>query len=194
MHQHWTSGYTQSELDAAQERFGLRFPPDLVELFLDRRPLAGYDWRTDDDAIIRALQHPLEGLLFDLEHNDLWWPEWGERPASAAERAEVLTKVIGGAPRLVPLLGHRYIPEQPCASGNPVFSVMQSDTIYYGADLEDYFSREFLFDPLLRPLRADVRRIPFWSDLVDRNPLVSTSTEGGKRPLDRQNGFANPSS
>lgn len=23
-----------------------------------------------------ALEHPLDGLLFDLDHNDLWWPEW----------------------------------------------------------------------------------------------------------------------
>jgi hypothetical protein len=28
----WTSGYTRTELDLAQARFGLRFPPDLAAL------------------------------------------------------------------------------------------------------------------------------------------------------------------
>src|SRR4051812_17002382 len=101
MRQLWTDGYTADELDAAQERYELRFPPDLVALLLDRRPVDGWDWRTDDAGIRRALDHPLGGLLFDLEHNDLWWPEWGEKPPSAGERAEVLTAVVKAAPRLI---------------------------------------------------------------------------------------------
>jgi hypothetical protein len=170
MREQWTAGYTSSELDAAQERYGLRFPPDLIELLLDRRPIAGWDWRTDDSGLRRALEHPLDGLLFDLEHNDLWWPEWGERPASSEERAEVLTAIVKAAPRLIPLIAHRYIPEAPNEAGNPVFSVMQSDVIHYGADLADYFEREF--NPAAwpgKPVRDEVRFIPFWSELVARN-------------------------
>lgn len=161
----WTTGYTRSELDAAQERFNLRFPPDLVELLLDRRPLKGWDWRTDDAGIRRALEHPLEGLLFDVEHNGLWWPEWGEKPASADEQAEVVTAVVNAAPRLIPLIGHRYIPEEPHESGNPVFSVMQSDVIYYGANLAEYFANEFGGTYQV----GSVRPIPFWSEIVERN-------------------------
>jgi len=166
MRELWTDGYTLDELDAAQERYRLRFPPDLVELLLDRRPVEGWDWRTDDAGIRRALEHPLAGLLFDVEHNDLWWAEWGQRPSSAEERAEVLTAVVNAAPRLIPLIAHRYIPEEPLEAGNPVFSVMQSDVIYYGADLAEYFANELgggafhLGDP---------RYIPFWSELVERN-------------------------
>lgn len=170
MRERWTHGYTQSELDTAQERYGLRFPPDLVDLLLDRRPTDGWDWRTDDGGIRRALEHPLDGLLFDLEHNDLWLPEWGDRPASAKERAEVLTAVVEAAPRLIPIIAHRYIPEEPHKAGNPVFSVMQSDVIYYGADLTDYFQREFYPAPFPKePVRGNIRFIPFWSELVERN-------------------------
>lgn len=172
MRQLWTDGYTQGELDAAQERYELRFPPDLIELLLDRRPADGWDWRADDVGIRRALDHPLSGLLFDLEHNELWWPEWGERPPTAEERAEVLTAVVRAAPRLVPVIAHRYIPEEPHEAGNPVFSVMQSDVIYYGADLADYFEREFYPAPWPgKPVRDGVRFIPFWSVLVERNGL-----------------------
>jgi hypothetical protein len=171
MQELWCRGYTRSELDAAQERYGLRFPPDLVDLLLDRRPARGWDWRTDEAGIRWALDHPLDGLLFDLEHNDLWWPEWGERPSTAGERAEILTAIVNAAPRLIPLIAHRYIPEAPREAGNPVFSVMQADAIYYGANLADYFRREFAarvvdLDPV-----GDVRFIPFWSELVARNPL-----------------------
>jgi hypothetical protein len=56
MQERWTSGYTRSELDAAQERYGLRFPPDLVDLFLDRRLINARDWRTDEPGIRRALE------------------------------------------------------------------------------------------------------------------------------------------
>jgi len=81
----WTKGYTQTELDDAQEKFGLVFPPDLVALFRDRRPVDGHLW-TDQVAIRRMLDWPFEGLLFDVEHNHLWWPEWGEKPANPDAR------------------------------------------------------------------------------------------------------------
>ena len=165
MSKNWTNGYTQVELEVAQERYGLRFPPDLVDLLLDRRPVKGWDWRADDAGIRHALKHPLDGLLFDVEHNDLWWPEWGERPTSAEDRAELVTMVVNAAPRLIPLIAHRYIPEEPHEARNPVFSVMQADVIYYGADLAEYFANEFGGTYQI----SAVRRIPFWSDLVERN-------------------------
>jgi|SRR6478609_10210085 len=165
MREEWTTGYTRSELDAAQERFKLRFPPDLVALLLERRPVQGWDWRADDVGIRRALADPLDGLLFDVERNDLWWPEWGEKPALAEERAEVVGAVVRAAPLLIPLIGHRYIPEEPHQAGNPIFSVMQADVIYYGADLAEYFANEF--DGTWKIGRT--RYIPFWSDLVERN-------------------------
>jgi hypothetical protein len=104
MQEHWAPGYAKWELEAAQERHGLRFPPDLVELLLDRRPVHAWDWRSDDDGIRRALRHPLEGLLFDVEHNALWWPEWGDRPATEEARAGVVSAVVQAAPRLIPIL------------------------------------------------------------------------------------------
>lgn len=170
----WLPGYSISELDDAQARYGLTFPPDLLSLLSERRPARGYDWRHDSAEIRRAMRHPLEGLLFDLEHNALWWPEWGNRPNTKDERASVLTSVVAAAPKLIPIMSHRYIPETPSEAGNPIFSVMHSDTIYYGANLEDYFQREFdAFQFVNAPLASSVRHIPFWSDLVNRNPLIS---------------------
>jgi len=163
----WGKGYTQTELDDAQQRFGLVFPPDLVALLRDRRPIDGHVW-TDEAAIRRMLAWPLEGLLFDVENNNLWWPEWGIKPADPDSRAEVLRSVVSRAPKLIPLISHRYLPEEPHEAGNPVFSVYQADVIYYGTDLEDYFEREFL-GFTHRPWPDQIKHIPFWSELVERN-------------------------
>jgi hypothetical protein len=132
-------------------------------LLKDRRPLEGYDWRTDDQAIRQALAWPFEGLLLDIEHG-LWWPHLGERPDTAEKRVEVLRAAIAAAPRLIPILGHRYLPAEPNESGNPVLSVHQHDIIYYGRDLTDYFDREFHRTP--GPF-GSMRRIRFWSDFIE---------------------------
>ena len=58
----WTKGYNQAELASAQHRFGLVFPPDLVALLREKRPVEGHDW-TDDAAIRQALDRPFNGLL-----------------------------------------------------------------------------------------------------------------------------------
>jgi hypothetical protein len=163
----WAEGYTQSELDTAQEKYALVFPPDLIALFLDRRPVLGWDWRSDDSEIREMLERPLRGLLFDVEENGLWWPEWGSRPESAADRELVLRKAVSEAPKLIPLYSHRYIPSEPNETGNPVFSIVQSDVIYYGTDLTDYFEREF--GGHQRPLTGPIKFIRFWSDLEQRS-------------------------
>jgi hypothetical protein len=46
-----------------------------------------------------------------------------------------------------------------------VFSVYQSDIIYYGRDLTDYLNREFR-SPMDRSPIVGVRPVRFWSDLV----------------------------
>jgi hypothetical protein len=162
----WTKGYTQAELDRAQDRFGLVFPPDLVELFRRKRPVEGHDWR-DDRAIRRALDWPLEGLLKSVENGMIWWPEWGKFPSSARAREQVLREVVSRAPKLIPLIAHRYLPEQPHESGNPVFSIFYTDAIYYGANLKDYFEREFQ-PSSNKPWPPKIKYSPFWSDLVER--------------------------
>jgi hypothetical protein len=161
----WAKGYTRGELDDAQEKFNLTFPPDMVALFLERRPVNAWDWRSDEKHIRRMLEWPFQGLLFDVENCGLWWPDWGERPALLGKRAEILRSVLQQSPKLAPLLSHRYIPCEPNEVGNPAFSIYQSDVIYYGVNLADYFEREF-GNAAAAPLPA--KHIRFWSDLVDR--------------------------
>ena len=163
----WTSGYTAAELERAQARFRLTLPSDLIELLRDRRLVGGPDWN-NEEMVRPLLAWPFEGLLFDVEENGLWWTEWGDRPDTAEERAEVLRDVLGRAPRLIPIFSHRYLPATPSHAGNPVLSVYQSDVIHYGADLDDYIDREENGWEC-RPWPEDLREIGFWSELVRRN-------------------------
>lgn len=163
----WTTGYSAHQLANIQSRFDLRFPPDLIELYSQRRPVGTYDWLTDIAEIKRKLTWPLEGLLFDIENNVLWLDAWGERPGDKAARAEIVTAAVAKAPKLIPICGHRYLPETPALAGNPVLSVYQSDIIVYGTNLSDYIDHEFGPGNGPRLHHGPVRKIPFWSQFID---------------------------
>jgi hypothetical protein len=168
------AGYSQSEIEDIQNRWNLRFPPDLVDLMRQRRPLLGdgFDWlKATPEEIQRKLDWPYEGFLFDVRYNDLWWPEWGPKPISGAEQAATLSEVIAKAPKLIPLDSHRYLPEMPFESGNPVFSVWQSDVVYYGENLADWIVCEEKRWGAGRPVDPEnpAKEIPFWSKAVRRN-------------------------
>jgi len=161
----WTEGYSQGELDDAQARYDLVFPPDMIALYRERRPVRGIHWTLDDAAIRRALKWPLEGLWFDVQHNFLWRDAWGAKPADPADQLAVLSDVVAAAPKLIPILGHRYVPQTPREAGNPVFSVYGSEITYYGSDLVNYFDREFI-GAAATPLGGPIRKIRFWSDFT----------------------------
>jgi hypothetical protein len=170
----WAPGFSNSDLERAQERYQLRFPPDLRELLLDRSPVGGYDWSTDDPKIRKMLDWPLDALIWDVD-NGTWWLDWGDRPESSQERLEIVRSVVARAPRLIPVYSHRFIPETPSVSGNPIFSMHGFDTIYYGGNLSEYFANEFGGVHLLNGKNpADhtledtlaLRQIPFWSNLA----------------------------
>jgi hypothetical protein len=90
----------------------------------------------------------------------------GERALSRPKH-ERLGRDRKASPKLVPLVSHRYLPSEPNEAGNPIFSIYQSDVIYYGADLADYFEREF--GNTRTPVVGPARPIRFWSELVPRN-------------------------
>ena len=69
--------------------------------------------------------------------------------------------------KLVPLYAHRFLPAAPAQEPSPVLSVYQTDVIYYGDNLLDYIAHEFELPPRHAAGPGGVRRISFWSDLVD---------------------------
>ena len=165
-------GYTATELRDVQEKWRLRFPPDLVDFLRQRRPFrvgeGFFDWINSPDHEIRQLlSWPVNGIRFDVENNGVWWPDWGPKPASAAKQTDKLKEILRSVPRLIPVFGRRYLPADPCEAGNPVLSVYQTDVVCYGQNLEDWLRIEFGDgEPLKGP---PIKEIPFWSDAVRHN-------------------------
>lgn len=164
------TGYSDRELHDIQQRWKITFPPDVLAIYRRRRsvlPKDDFDWvKTPKAEIAEMLDWPLEGILFDVAESDFWLPEWGRKPASKSAFEQFVRATVAAAPRLIPVHGHRYIPETPHASGNPVLSVHQTDIIHYGANLDDYVEREW------RHKNGDwprIRTIPFWSRLIEFN-------------------------
>src|SRR5690348_10376070 len=122
-------GLTDSEVDRAQNKYGFRFPPDLRELLQYGLPIgpAFPNWRDEPDESIRSrLSWPLEGIEFDIAQNGFWMEEWGPKPDDVDTAFEIARQEVARAPRLIPIYGHRYIPDEPRLVGNPVFSVYQT--------------------------------------------------------------------
>lgn len=162
-------GLTEAEARDTEYRFGFRFPPDLRALLQTGLPVGDRfpDWRDGNESRLWGqLNWPLEGMQLDIEHNAFWLDEWGPRPGSRDEAFRMAAQAVGSAPRLIPIVGHRYIPAEPARAGNPVFSVYQTDIIIYGNDLLSYLAAEFHGVASWHTPPLDTRPIRFWSELA----------------------------
>ena len=107
-------------------------------------------------------------MCFDVEHNSFWLTAWGPRPDSLENAQARAREAVRSAPFLIPIFCHRYLPAWPCEAANPVFSVYQTDIIYYGFDLPSYLFAEFGV-PNPFPVPAKPREVEFWSELERLN-------------------------
>lgn len=168
-------GLTDAEFALVEASYGFTFADDHREFLaaalpVDDEPGRGWpDWRSGDPAELRRmLDWPVEGVLFDVEHNVMWDPTWGPRPHTVLQRLAVARRHLAHVPQLVPVHGHRYLPAGRGTSGHPVLSVYQTDIIYYGLDLADYIHQEFGGPGLDRsdPAWNPVATAPFWRDFL----------------------------
>jgi hypothetical protein len=158
----FSEGLTDDEVEYIEKTFSFRFPPDLCAFLKTAVPFWNSPrWRSGSESDIREwFDSPLKNVLIDVERNDFWLPEWGQRPNKLSEALEIASLKVREAPKLIPILAGRFIPDRPHESGNPVFSVHQTDIIYYGFDLEDYLRHEFNLPREEWP--TQIRQIEFW--------------------------------
>lgn len=160
----WVKGYTRQELARFEHTYRVTFPPDFADLLRDQRPADFFDWN-DKTAMRTAFAAPLEGLLFDVENNELWPSVWGARPGTEEDRRKVVDQLVSNAPKLIPIVSHRYLPMTPAQPGNPVLSVVQSDITYFGSSLEDWLDHEY------RGVREAGQKhfapVRFWGKFID---------------------------
>lgn len=166
---YFDKGLTNSEITVIQNNYGFVFPPDLRLLLQTEMPISGnfVDWRRiNKKHLEEKLNWPLEGICFDIKHNNFWMQEFGTKPETFEEAFEVVKKYLTNVPKLIPIYGHRYLPDQPNEVGNPVLSIYQTDIIYYGSDLNNYFRNELASANKFGSL-GKVKPVPFWSKIAD---------------------------
>ncbi len=173
----FAEGLSDAEIQQLEERFEVAFPPDLKAFYQTALPISSgfVQWRAalNSEAAARTVQRrfdwPWEGLVFDLQHNTFWHPDWGPEPATLDEKKATARQFYLTYPQLIPLYSHCYLPARPHAAGNPVFSVYQMDIIYYGVDLTQYFANEFGYSSGGAYDRGALpeRKIEFWSGIAE---------------------------
>jgi hypothetical protein len=173
-------GLTEAEFARIEHDYGFEFADDhraflAAGLPLNRPPEEGQtwlrpwpNWRDRDPGHLREqLGWPVEGALFDVEHNALWHASWGQRPASIGEALSTARQHLTQAPTMVPVYAHRYLPAGRGTHGHPVLSIYQTDVIVYGTDLADYIDNDFRGSRWF--ISADWSpppMVPFWSEFL----------------------------
>ncbi|MBO0803733.1 MAG: hypothetical protein J2P25_11760 [Nocardiopsaceae bacterium] len=173
-------GLTDAEFDRIERDYDFEFADDhraflAAGLPLSHPPEEGQawgkpwpDWRGGDPGDLREqLGWPVQGVLFDVEHNALWHPSWGQRPADVGQALSIARRHLAHAPKMIPVYAHRYLPAGRGTHGHPVLSIWQTDIIIYGTDLANYIDNDFSGSG--RSIAADwtpPEMVPFWSDFL----------------------------
>jgi hypothetical protein len=151
------------------------------------------DWRKDKEDIVTRIEDVASGIWWDVEVNvhtpadakeavckgrdesrppAFWFSSWGDCPASTNQRRRRIEQIVDAAPRLIPIIGNRYLLNAANESGNPVLSVHQTDILYWADSLRDFLLRDLavVLPAASRPQGppvGDVRAMPFWGELVN---------------------------
>lgn len=162
------SGLTEKEVANTEIFYDFKFPPDYKEFLMFALPVSNswMNWREFESEQIKSMFNWIyEGIYFDIEHNVFWLEDWGRKPEDLQEALSIAKEKIDEVPKLIPINGHRYIPETPHERNNPVFSVYQTDIIYYGNNLWNYIENEYYyyFNKPSYQLNEPIKKIEFWS-------------------------------
>src|SRR5262245_17285956 len=164
-------GLSPAGIASIEAQLGFPLPDDFAYLFQNIRdpgrvffPWVSFKKQDYDDRIRWILQ----GIEFDIEHAKFWMDRWGRRPSALSAALDIARKDFETWPKLLPISGHRFLAAEPCCPGNLVFSIKQTDIVYYGANLAHYLVHEFVDHDNARHTRAqEIRKIRLWSDLVE---------------------------
>jgi hypothetical protein len=162
-------GLKSSELGMIEEQLGFDLPNDMKFLLenLDDSNNLNFSWKNFDIKMYeKSIERIISGIEFDIENNGTWLSRWGDRPMNMAEAKSIVREDFKLWPRLVPVFGHRYLAVDPCLSNNPIFSVMQTDIICYGANLGAYLCNEFLEQSEKTEDWTPQKVIPVWHDFA----------------------------
>ena len=170
-------GLTEEEFDKIESLYSIKFPSSLRLLYKSFLPQF-YNWRDFSEENVNniktRLKRPFEGIIFDIQMNGFWMECFGEKTNDMEKNVKMALDYMNNSaneivPKLIPVYGHRYIASYPDIIDIPVISVMQTDIIYYGYNLEDYFEKEFHENSNKAQADLHYKDIPFWSEIINLN-------------------------
>ncbi len=170
-------GLSEKEITHIETELGFKLPEDFVYLLQNIQdpdrvffPWKNFEKKEYDESIAWVLH----GIEFNVSNAQLWLPWWEEQPDNLEDALEIVRKDFPTWPKLLPIHSHRFLAAEPCQKGNPVFSIMQTDIIYYGANLGHYLAQEFVesnhtfhtYDQLIKPIEiwGEFAEATFWYD------------------------------
>ena len=145
----WNPGLSEHEINQLQHRLGFAFPSDYIEML---RTFNGFD---RDCVDVRGGEEPSRHRRSFYKYpDDLLSQTWLLEDLET-HRA-IVNAVLEGegfdsadVVGFIPIYGHRALVAFTDPTLSPVLSVVGSDAIIYGQDLQSYFRHEF--DEELRP-------------------------------------------
>lgn len=144
-------GLTDEEFEKIEKFYSIKFPISLRTLYKSFLP-EFYNWRDFSEENVNKIKYylnwPIEGILFDIQNNGFWKKCFGQRTNDINENKKIALEFLENSnnetvPKLIPVYAHRYVPCYPDIMDIPVISVYQTDIVFYGKNLEDYFKSEF---------------------------------------------------
>jgi hypothetical protein len=165
----FAEGLSEQEIIKIKQEYNIEFPKELREFYSTALPVSKgfYNWRDFKPSNVQYIKGVIDrpfNDIYELAEEVFWCDEWGDEP-NESERANVVREMLKKAPGLIPIYLHRYIPTINLEP-TPVFSIHDTDIIYYGENLESYFEIEF-GDKIQSNINCKViNNVPFWSDLL----------------------------
>lgn len=162
-------GLSEQEIIKIEQEYNINFPKELQEFYYTALPVSKgfYNWRDFKPANVQyikdSINRPFKDI-YELANEVYWCDEWGDEP-NESERADAIRERLRKAPALIPIYLHRYIPTINLEP-TPIFSIHDTDIIYYGENLKSYFEIEFGNKKQSDINFAIIKDVPFWSDLL----------------------------
>ena len=168
-------GLTDEEFEKIEKFYSIKFPISLRTLYKELLP-EFYNWRDFSEENVENIKNflnaPIQGMLFDIQYNGFWKKCFGQKTDDVEENKRIALEYLEKSnnetvPKLIPIYSHRFVPSYPDIIDIPVISVVQTDIIYYGNNLVDYFENEFHEKKNKEPADLHNKYIPFWTDIIN---------------------------
>jgi len=165
----FAEGLSQFEFLKIEQVFDIKFPKDLKDFYSIALPISKnfYNWRDFSSENIKIIKYALDRPYKDIYRmvDEVYWcDDWGVEP-DEDKRSKIIRHKLKKAPKLIPIYSHRYIPMID-RSNLPIFSICNTDVIYYGENLESYLYIEFGNRKQSEIDFGKINQVPFWSDLI----------------------------